>query len=56
VGGKILVRRSEFEAWIAAYRQVRDAAIERIVGEVLGELHDRPDAERYAALRLEALR
>jgi Helix-turn-helix domain len=39
VGGKILVRRSEFDAWISTYRHVGDAAVERIVPEVLGELH-----------------
>jgi excisionase family DNA binding protein len=39
VGGKILVRRSEFDAWIAAYRQGGDADVERIAGEVLDELH-----------------
>jgi len=39
VGGKILVRRSEFDAWIATYRQVGDTDIERIVAEVLSELN-----------------
>lgn len=34
VGGKILVRRSEFDAWIAQYRQVGDADVERIVADV----------------------
>jgi len=39
VGGKILVHRSEFDAWIATYRQVEDTNVERIVAEVLGELN-----------------
>jgi excisionase family DNA binding protein len=39
VGGKILVRRSEFDAWIAAYRQVEDAAVDRIVAAVMAELN-----------------
>jgi excisionase family DNA binding protein len=39
VGGKILVRRSEFDTWIATYRQVGDSEVERIVAEVLDELH-----------------
>ncbi len=35
VGGKILVRRSEFDAWIATYRQRRRADVDRIVSDVL---------------------
>jgi hypothetical protein len=38
VGGKILVRRSEFDAWIAAYRQRGRADVNRIVGEVLRDV------------------
>ncbi len=34
-GGKILVRRSEFDAWLARYRQVGDPDVERIVTEAL---------------------
>jgi integrase len=34
-GGKILVRRSEFDGWLASYRQVGRADVERIVAEVL---------------------
>ena len=36
MGGKILVRSSEFDAWIAAYRRVGDTDVEQIVDEVLG--------------------
>lgn len=36
--GKIVVRRSEFDAWIAAYRQVGRADVGRVVDEVLRDL------------------
>jgi len=42
VGGKILVRRSEFDAWIVAFRQHRRAAVGDVVDEVLRGLTDRP--------------
>ncbi len=35
VGGKLLVRRSEFDGWIAAYRQRGRADVERVVSEVM---------------------
>jgi len=38
VGGKILVRRSEFDAWIARYRQIGHPNVDRIVSEVLKRL------------------
>ncbi len=38
LGGKILVRRSEFDAWMAAYRQVAQADVERIVDSVMRDL------------------
>ncbi len=45
VGGKILVRRSEFDAWISVYRQQGRADVARIVEEVLGsDRHPRPHA------------
>jgi hypothetical protein len=34
IGGKILVRRSEFDTWLRAYRQVGAADVDRIVAEV----------------------
>ncbi len=37
-GGKILVRRSEFDHWLARYRQVGDPQVEQIVDEVLQSL------------------
>jgi excisionase family DNA binding protein len=37
-GGKILVRRSEFDAWIAAYRHQGRRDVDRIVSDVLGAL------------------
>jgi hypothetical protein len=38
VGGKILVRRSEFDAWITAYRQRGRLDVNRIVGDVLRDV------------------
>jgi excisionase family DNA binding protein len=38
VGGKILVRRSEFDAWMAAHRRRRDVDVETLVSEVLRDL------------------
>ncbi len=37
-GGKILVRRSEFDHWLARYRQVGDPQVRQIVDEVLQSL------------------
>ena len=36
--GKILVRRSEFDAWIAQYRRVGRPDLDEIVREVLSEV------------------
>jgi len=38
VGGKVLVRRSEFDAWLAAYRRVGQQDVRKIVDEVLSSL------------------
>ena len=38
VGGKILVRRSEFDAWMAAYRHLGRQDVDRIVSDVLRNL------------------
>jgi excisionase family DNA binding protein len=38
LGSKILVRRSEFDAWMAVYRQVGQADVERIVDSVMRDL------------------
>jgi hypothetical protein len=38
VGGKLLVRRSEFDAWITRYRQVGRAEVDQIVADVLRTL------------------
>ncbi len=38
VGGKILVRRSEFDGWIAIYRQHGRRDVGRIVSDVLRTL------------------
>jgi hypothetical protein len=43
VGGKILVRRSEFDGWIAAYRQRRDTQVDAIADDVLRALRERKD-------------
>jgi helix-turn-helix protein len=44
VGGKILVRRSEFDAWIAQHRQVGPADVKAIVDDVLRSLGDAKNA------------
>jgi len=41
VGGKLLVRRSEFDTWIARYRERGRADVDRIVDETLRELRER---------------
>ena len=38
VGGKILVRRSEFDTWMARHRQVGRANIDQLVANVLKDL------------------
>jgi hypothetical protein len=38
VDEKILIRRSEFDAWIAAYRRVGDPDVDQIVDDVLAKL------------------
>jgi len=38
VGGKILVRRSEYDAWVARYRQVGHPDLDRLVNETLRDL------------------
>ena len=35
IGGKILVRRSEFDAWMAAYRHQGQPCVDQIVSSVL---------------------
>jgi hypothetical protein len=37
-GGKILVRRSDFDGWLARYRQVGHPDVARVVAEVLDGL------------------
>lgn len=37
-GGKVLVRRSEFDGWLAQYRRVGMPEVNRVVGEVLTSL------------------
>jgi hypothetical protein len=37
-GGKILVRRSAFDAWLDRYRRVGHPAVDRVVADVLGGL------------------
>jgi excisionase family DNA binding protein len=38
VGGKILVRRSQFDAWMETYRHRGRADVDRIVNDVLRDL------------------
>ena len=45
VGGRVLIRRSEFDAWMDVYRQATDDADE-IVARVLGRL-DEPNGKGH---------
>ena len=38
IGSKIVVRRSEYDAWATRYRQVGQASVDRIVTDVLRKL------------------
>ena len=38
VGGRVVVRRSEFDAWMTAFRQHGRAEVSRVVDEVLRSL------------------
>jgi hypothetical protein len=38
VGGKLLVRRSDYDAWVSRYRKVGRADVDRIVDDVLASL------------------
>ena len=38
VGGKVLVRRSEFDAWIARFREVGRADVNKLVADVLRDV------------------
>ena len=38
IGGKILVRRSEYDTWAARFRQVGNPDVDRIVSNVLKDL------------------
>jgi Helix-turn-helix domain len=38
VDGKIFIRRSEFDAWIAGYRPVGSTEVDQIVDDVLAKL------------------
>jgi len=46
IGGKILVRRSEFDAWASRYRQVGQPDVDQVVSEVLGDLCGRRERRR----------
>jgi hypothetical protein len=38
IGGKILVRRSEYDGWATSYRQVGQPDVDCVVAEVLADL------------------
>jgi hypothetical protein len=38
VGGKVLVRRSEFDSWVAKYRQVGQADMSQLVDRLLRDV------------------
>lgn len=41
-GGSILVRRSEFDAWLARYRRVGAPEVDRVVTDVVAGLRPEP--------------
>jgi hypothetical protein len=38
IGGKILVKRSDYDAWALRFRQARPASLDRMVDDVLEDL------------------
>jgi len=42
IGGKIVVRRSEYDAWAAQFKALRDQSVEQIVADVLADLQGPP--------------
>lgn len=40
IGGKIVVRRSEYDAWVSCYHRKGDRDIDRIVGQALRDLKE----------------
>jgi len=38
IGGKIVVRRSEYDGWAASYRQVGQPDVDRVVSDVVRDL------------------
>jgi hypothetical protein len=38
IGGKVLVRRSEFDHWAAQFRIVQHASIDRLIDDVVRQL------------------
>jgi predicted DNA-binding transcriptional regulator AlpA len=38
IGGKIVVRRSEYDAWAAHYRQIGDVDLDKVVAAALKDL------------------
>jgi predicted DNA-binding transcriptional regulator AlpA len=38
IGGKIVVRRSEYDAWAARYRQVSNVDVDNVVAAVLKDI------------------
>jgi hypothetical protein len=40
IGGKILVRRSEFDAWMVVHRHIRPSQVSALVDDVLHNLRE----------------
>jgi hypothetical protein len=49
IGGKIVVRRSEYDAWAARYRQVGSPDLGRIAAEAVRDLRLPPSPRRRVA-------
>jgi hypothetical protein len=42
IGSKILVRRSDFDTWMARYRRVGTPELDKVVAEALRDIHSAP--------------
>lgn len=48
IGGKIVVRRSDYDAWVARYRRVGNPDLDRMVAEALRDVRSAPKPRRAA--------
>jgi hypothetical protein len=51
IGGKLLARRSDYDAWAARYRRVGDVELDQVVSEVLRGLRATPTRRQGPRVR-----